>query len=333
VEDISGTSHGWRDMPPALMGAASSDGQQSSTSTTNTFDEQSPKYDLNASHSSHKVNSSNDIVAAAVLLQNRHGIQYRSPMTLAEPSNLFQETKQLHTSAPTQLYTASSNAAEVRFGSDLAFGTANAFNASLGRQSSRTGPDEPSLIDSFESHHSTAANTRPASPSQVQLAPPPPASGGMLSSQDFVAPILDLDAQSPKIQLNEESLNVRCSTKRRASSNIVRSATPEVVKVISKRRKSTASSTHKPSRENLTDDQKRENHIRSEQRRRTLIKIGFDDLGKLVPGLRNDGGPLSKSTVLEKAAIYLETILEGNHKLKLRLEHLKRNTVGEASQD
>ncbi|TEA17436.1 Protein WBSCR14-like protein [Colletotrichum sidae] len=73
----------------------------------------------------------------------------------------------------------------------------------------------------------------------------------------------------------------------------------------------------KPPRENLTDAQKRENHIRSEQKRRTLIKEGFDDLCDLVPGLR--GGGFSKSTMLTMAAEWLEAMLKGNDELRAQL--------------
>ncbi|KAG5976154.1 hypothetical protein E4U58_005777 [Claviceps cyperi] len=90
-----------------------------------------------------------------------------------------------------------------------------------------------------------------------------------------------------------------------------------------RRRKSgTAAAAAKPPRENLSEEQKRENHIRSEQKRRTLIKQGFDDLGVLVPGLR--GGGLSKSTTLTMAADWLEQLLQGNKALALQAEALER---------
>ncbi|KJR83916.1 uncharacterized protein SPSK_00251 [Sporothrix schenckii 1099-18] len=85
----------------------------------------------------------------------------------------------------------------------------------------------------------------------------------------------------------------------------------------SKRRRSAAPT--KPPRENLTEEQKRENHIKSEQKRRTLIKTGFEDLCILVPGLQ--GGNLSKSLVLTTAAGWLSDLLEGNK----RLEHQLRS--------
>lgn len=87
-----------------------------------------------------------------------------------------------------------------------------------------------------------------------------------------------------------------------------------------KRRKS--GTTAKPTRENLSEAQKRENHIRSEQKRRTLIKEGFDDLCDLVPGLK--GGGFSKSTMLTMAAEWLVDTLKGNDELKTQLEKLDR---------
>lgn len=79
-------------------------------------------------------------------------------------------------------------------------------------------------------------------------------------------------------------------------------------------------------RENLTEDQKRENHIKSEQKRRTLIKEGFEDLNELVPDLR--GGGFSKSAVLTMAADWLEDLVKCNAKLKEQLAQLEgRNEI------
>lgn len=88
-----------------------------------------------------------------------------------------------------------------------------------------------------------------------------------------------------------------------------------------KRRKSSASAAPKMTRENLTEDQKRENHIKSEQKRRTLIKEGFEDLNELVPDLR--GGGFSKSAVLLMAADWLEDLIKGNNNLKTQLAQLE----------
>lgn len=65
-----------------------------------------------------------------------------------------------------------------------------------------------------------------------------------------------------------------------------------------------------PRREKLTEEQKRRNHILHEQKRRALIKDGFDDLLKLVPDIKDRG--LSKSAILLKAAEWLEALTRGN---------------------
>lgn len=54
----------------------------------------------------------------------------------------------------------------------------------------------------------------------------------------------------------------------------------------------------KPAHELLTEDQKKANHIASEQKRRANIKIGFDQLVDMVPSL--DGSHRSESLVLQK---------------------------------
>ena len=74
-------------------------------------------------------------------------------------------------------------------------------------------------------------------------------------------------------------------------------------------------------RDNLTDAQKRSNHILSEQKRRNLIKQGFEELGDLVPELRPGG--FSKSAMLTQAALWLEGLIRGNEKLKGMVEDLK----------
>ncbi|KAH7040461.1 uncharacterized protein B0I36DRAFT_10701 [Microdochium trichocladiopsis] len=69
----------------------------------------------------------------------------------------------------------------------------------------------------------------------------------------------------------------------------------------------------KPPRENLTDSQKRENHIKSEQRRRGAIKEGFDGLTEIIPNLK--AGGYSKSMMLGMAGDWLQKLIEGNRAL------------------
>jgi len=74
-------------------------------------------------------------------------------------------------------------------------------------------------------------------------------------------------------------------------------------------------------RDNLTEAQKRENHIHSEQKRRNLIRQGFDELCALVPELK--AGGYSKSAVLIHAANYLDDLKKGNARLKIYLQQLE----------
>lgn len=74
-------------------------------------------------------------------------------------------------------------------------------------------------------------------------------------------------------------------------------------------------------RDNLTEAQKRENHIHSEQKRRNLIRQGFEELCALVPELK--AGGYSKSAVLIHAANYLDDLKKGNAQLRIYLQNLE----------
>ena len=94
-----------------------------------------------------------------------------------------------------------------------------------------------------------------------------------------------------------------------------------LVSDISLKRQKPSIEPQRSGRENLTEEQKRSNHILSEQKRRNLIKQGFDDLCTLVPDLH--GGGYSKSAMLTQAADWLEDLLRGNDELRTILASLK----------
>lgn len=100
-----------------------------------------------------------------------------------------------------------------------------------------------------------------------------------------------------------------------------KSKTP--VKKASNSRENSVSKTHaRPSnRRHLTEEQKKTNHIISEQKRRDLIAQGYEGLRRLVPSLRDD--KVSKGQMLESAADWLQDILETNQALKAQLQSLK----------
>ena len=84
------------------------------------------------------------------------------------------------------------------------------------------------------------------------------------------------------------------------------------------------SSDPKPARVNLTEEEKKMNHIRSEQKRRNQIKEGFADLTDLMPDAAS-AGP-SKCTILAKAVDWVSDLIEGNKKLREQLNSLTGST-------
>jgi hypothetical protein len=69
----------------------------------------------------------------------------------------------------------------------------------------------------------------------------------------------------------------------------------------------------KPQRQNLTEDQKRNNHILSEQKRRNLIQRGNADFVDIVPAVHNGG--LNKSTTLYETAEFVLRLEDDNKAL------------------
>lgn len=74
----------------------------------------------------------------------------------------------------------------------------------------------------------------------------------------------------------------------------------------------------KSSRQNLSSEQRRANHIGSEKQRRDSIQALEEELRRIVPALRN--GDYSKAEMLEHAGDWLENLIQGNRILRARLE-------------
>ncbi|KAG2208735.1 hypothetical protein INT47_007834 [Mucor saturninus] len=75
-------------------------------------------------------------------------------------------------------------------------------------------------------------------------------------------------------------------------------------------------------RELLSDDQKRANHIASEQKRRNTIRGGFKELTEIIPTLKNINN--SKSTILFKSVDYIKQLDKRNKSLRERLSLLQQ---------
>lgn len=89
----------------------------------------------------------------------------------------------------------------------------------------------------------------------------------------------------------------------------------------------TTTTTSRPSKkirankELLTEEEKRANHIASEQKRRSTIRNGFKDLTDLIPTLKNINN--SKSTVLFKAVDFIRHLERRNKNLREKIESLE----------
>jgi hypothetical protein len=122
----------------------------------------------------------------------------------------------------------------------------------------------------------------------------------------------DEDEASPATKRKISMPNPRL---RRVSSTATENMSPS--NASKRRRSSLTGSASKQSRENLSEEQKRSNHIHSEQKRRNLIKNGFDELRRLVPELR--AGGLSKSMELNEVSNFLEQVIHANKLMRARL--------------
>ncbi|KAK3304288.1 uncharacterized protein B0T15DRAFT_494758 [Chaetomium strumarium] len=89
---------------------------------------------------------------------------------------------------------------------------------------------------------------------------------------------------------------------------------------------SSRSSMGKGPRENLTEEQKRENHIKSEQKRRNIIKSGYENLERIVPDIKGNG--YSRAVTLKKTADWLLELEAGNKRLEELLLKLERGRAG-----
>lgn len=70
----------------------------------------------------------------------------------------------------------------------------------------------------------------------------------------------------------------------------------------------------------MTEEEKKSNHIASEQKRRAAIREGFDRLTELVPGLEGQGR--SESVVLKKTVEFMRLKLQERRDLIAEIERI-----------
>ncbi|KAM5464296.1 hypothetical protein MauCBS54593_007115 [Microsporum audouinii] len=211
-------------------------------------------------------------------------------------------------------------------------------DSGFAHQGYRLPPGQPTVEETTEhllhnleclEAQSSAANTRPSSPIRklqdtqslaASRNPNPP------SYED--RPKKRRKSNNRIKEEDTELVSALSTSKFPSTATTTSSSTPSTstfVRPSSRKSKATSptgsKATIKPVRENLSEEQKRTNHILSEQKRRNLIKQGFDDLCSLVPELK--GGGYSKSTMLTQAGDWLAELLAGNELLKAQLADIK----------
>lgn len=221
---------------------------------------------------------------------------------------------------------------KMNWGSDTSFNQPQGF---VGQAASETleamSQGQIKLLGCLHVSHS-AATTRPSSPAPGQESPNKTHSR---RASDFAVEVHDPEApprKRRKSRSKEEGTSPSSAAslsgtlrRRRATADTDASPMADDARPVSngsldampRQRRRKSSSGKKPPRENLSEEQKRENHIRSEQKRRTIIKEGFAEISAIVPKLRSGG--FSKSNMLLAAADWLEKLLNSNAMLREEL--------------
>lgn len=74
----------------------------------------------------------------------------------------------------------------------------------------------------------------------------------------------------------------------------------------------------------LSEQEKKNNHIASEQKRRQAIREGFDEIADLTPGMSGHGR--SEAMVLESASSYLRSLLAHRWRLLQKAQEMGIDT-------
>ncbi|KAF9362543.1 hypothetical protein BGX34_005960 [Mortierella sp. NVP85] len=95
-------------------------------------------------------------------------------------------------------------------------------------------------------------------------------------------------------------------------------------------RPGTPTTKRKPYKELLTEEEKRANHIASEQKRRNTIRNGFKDMTDIIPELRDVNS--SKSTILFKAVDFIKHLERQNRVLQEKASRLESRLMNQRNE-
>ncbi|CAG8450334.1 2613_t:CDS:2 [Scutellospora calospora] len=138
-------------------------------------------------------------------------------------------------------------------------------------------------------------------------------SNSSTSSPKPLSPSMQL---TPNRELSKNEDEISLSNLAESESNDNGNNTDDYVEIKSESKPTPQKSSRKPYKELLTEEEKRANHIASEQKRRNTIRAGFKELTDIIPTLKNVNN--SKSTILFKAVDYIKYLERRNRNLKER---------------
>lgn len=134
-----------------------------------------------------------------------------------------------------------------------------------------------------------------------------------------VVPAFQLDQQSSLPPQGGGSSSSSSSSRKRPASPS--SPADEEEQQQQRRRDSSPKRSRSGTRELLTEEEKRANHIASEQKRRNTIRKGFKEMTEIIPTLKNINN--SKSTILFKAVEYIKHLDKRNRNLREKIASLQ----------
>jgi len=135
---------------------------------------------------------------------------------------------------------------------------------------------------------------------------------------------LDLYSTPPTTKRSKSNARARTASSNGSASPSTPAQSQAKASSASKKRRAEP----KQPRLNLSDTQKRNNHIASEQKRRDAMKSNYEDLNTLVPALQNGQHGMSRSEILQYSADYLDAVRIGNEAAMatygITMEEIKR---------
>ncbi|KAI8843612.1 hypothetical protein BC829DRAFT_446227 [Chytridium lagenaria] len=139
--------------------------------------------------------------------------------------------------------------------------------------------------------------------------------------------VLNMEGMSPDRRMSVDSVGVTTPTSAAAAATLVKASSDHVTEEAPR-------TNRRGTKELLTEEEKRANHIQSEQKRRNLIRNGFQTLANLVPGLKTEQNASlsSKSIILGKTVEFVKYLERRNREMEEVLEGLERGWVCGASE-